>query len=113
MEDDTYMITDNDYKRELERFLGYKLGFEWILGRNMNYVCLCVIDNGSYRRLFKHNWSHVYVKDEDQFKYKSAFEQLIGEKLHCGGVYRIKLKNNKLIVKSYYELCILNDLMGN
>lgn len=32
MEDDICMITDNDYKRELERFLGYKLGFELFLG---------------------------------------------------------------------------------
>lgn len=79
----------------------------------MNYVCLCVIDNGSYRRLFKRNWNHVYVKNEDKFKYKRVFEQLIGEKLYCGEIYKIKLKNNHLIAKSYYELCILNDLMGN
>ena len=113
MEDDICMITDNDYKRELERFLGYKLGFESFLGKNMNYVCLCVIDNGSYRRLFKHNWNHVYVKNEDKFKYKRVFEQLIDEKVYCGEIFKIKLKNNHLIAKSYYELCILNDLMGN
>ena len=113
MEDDICMITDNDYKRELERFLGYKLGFEFFLGREMNYVCLCVIDNGSYRRLFKHDWHHVYVKNEDKFKYKRVFEQLIDEKVYCGEIFKIKLKNNHLIAKSYYELCILNDLMGN
>lgn len=39
MEDNICMITDNDYKRELERFLGYKLGFESFLGKK-HELCL-------------------------------------------------------------------------
>ena len=38
---------------------------------------------------------------KDKFKYKRAFEQLIGEKLHCEAVYRIKLKNNYRKDKEY------------
>ena len=105
------MILDKDYKRELERFFGFAIGF-----KNYSYElyeALCCINNNEYIPIFRHNWFSISVLKTSKSKYKDAFDQLIGEKPFCTYVSGVKFKTNKPVPSSYEELCIINDLMGN
>ncbi len=106
------MLSDKDYKRELERFFGFSIGFKNFSGYEL-YEALCCINSNEYIPIFRHNWFSISVLKTSKSKYKDAFDQLIGEKPFCTAVYGVKFKTNKPVPSSYEELCIINDLMGN
>lgn len=106
------MTTDKDYKRELERFFGYKIGFEDFSGCR-KYETLCCINNNEYSPILAHDWFPIPVLKTSKSKYKDAFNQLIDESSLCTSTLGIKFKTDHPVPRSYEELCILNDLMGN
>lgn len=106
------MTIDKDYKRELERFFVFDIGFKNYYGYGL-YEVLCCITNNKYIPIFRKNWFSISVLITSKSKYKDAFDQLISEKPFCASVCGVKFKTNKPVPSSYEELCILNDLMGN
>ena len=104
------MPTDKDYKRELERFFGYEIGFKNYYWKEL-YEILCCINNNEYIHIRRQNWSSISVLKTSKSKYKDAFDQLIGEKPFYISVSGVKFKTNKPVPSSYEELCIINDLM--